>query len=224
MENTDVRSLNDNKIDSLFKELKESVISCNKENVINAIKKAKGIIPATEIIQKGLSEGMNEVGILFERGKLYLPHVMMASEAMNQGVGLLKDELEENKSSESGIVVINGTVEGDVHDIGKNIVSIMLQVGGYEVIDVGRDVPLQNFIDAAIEHNAQAIGLSALMTTTMIGQRDFIGLLSKQGIREKVKVMVGGAPATQEWADTIGADCYAENAGEAVTKLNELLK
>lgn len=206
----------------MLQELASSVITCKKDAVLAAVEKAKGELEPSEIIEKGLAAGMNEVGVLFERGKLFLPHVMMAADAMTAGVAALKDLMPEGSSSKMGVIV-NGTVEGDVHDIGKSIVSTMLQSAGFEVYDIGRDVPVKNFVEKAKEVNANMIGLSALMTTTLQGQRDVIELLKEEGMRDKVKVMVGGAPATQAWADKIGADCYAENASEAVAKAKELL-
>lgn len=210
--------------EDMFKELADSVVSCKKESVTAAVNKAKeqGIAPA-EIIEKGLAAGMNEVGVQFERGKLFLPHVMMAAGAMQEGVDILEADMPKDAASKKLAVIVNGTVEGDVHDIGKSIVSTMLQSSGFEVHDIGRDVPLQNFIDKIKETNAQMVGLSALMTTTLNGQKGVIEMLKEQGLRDKVKVMVGGAPATQAWADKIGADCYAENASEAVLKAKELL-
>ena len=166
---------------------------------------------------------MNQVGVLFERGKLFLPHVMMAADAMTSGVKLLEADMPSGAGTKKLGVIVNGTVEGDVHDIGKSIVSTMLQSAGFEVYDIGRDVPIKNFIEKAKEVNANMIGISALMTTTLQGQREVIELLKEEGMRDRVKVMVGGAPATQAWADKIGADCYAENASEAVTKAKELL-
>jgi dimethylamine corrinoid protein len=207
----------------LLQELSSAVISCKKEAVLKAVENARTEIPATEIIEKGLASGMNEVGILFERGKLFLPHVMMAADAMTAGVNSLKDLLPQDTAESKKGAIVNGTVEGDVHDIGKSIVSTMLQSSGFEVYDIGRDVPLKNFVEKAKEVNANMIGLSALMTTTLQGQREVIELLKAEGLRDKVKVMIGGAPATQAWADKIGADCYAENASEAVTKAKELL-
>ncbi|MCL7412408.1 MAG: B12-binding domain-containing protein [ANME-2 cluster archaeon] len=207
-----------------FKELADAVISCKKEAVDAAVEKARseGIEPA-EIIEKGLAAGMNEVGILFERGKLFLPHVMLAAGAMESGVSILEADMPTDAASKKLGVIVNGTVEGDVHDIGKSIVSTMLQSAGFEVHDIGRDVPLQDFIDKIKETNADMVGLSALMTTTLPGQKEVIEMLKEQGLRDKVKVMVGGAPATENWANKIGADCYAENASEAVTKAKELL-
>jgi dimethylamine corrinoid protein len=209
--------------EELIQELSDAVISCKKDAVLAAVEKAKEVMEPSEIIEQGLSAGMNKVGTLFERGKLFLPHVMMAADAMTTGVKALEADMPaEDKSKKLG-VIINATVEGDVHDIGKSIVSTMLQSAGFEVYDLGRDVPTKTIVDKAKEVNANMIGLSALMTTTLQGQREVIDLLKEEGIRNKIKVMVGGAPATQAWADKIGADCYAENASEAVTKAKELL-
>jgi len=210
-------------IEGLLHEVADAVISCKKEKVLEAVEKARAEIPPEEIIEKGLSAGMNQVGVLFERGKLFLPHVMMAADAMTAGVKLLEADLPEGAEGKKLGVIVNGTVEGDVHDIGKSIVSTMLQSAGFEVHDIGRDVPIRNFIEKAKETDADMIGISALMTTTLQGQRDVIELLKEEGLRSRVKVMVGGAPATQAWADKIGADCYAENASEAVAKAKELL-
>jgi corrinoid protein of di/trimethylamine methyltransferase len=209
--------------EELIQELSSAVISCKRDAVIAAVEKAKSVLEPSEIIDKGLSAGMNQVGALFERGKLFLPHVMMAADAMTAGVKVLEADLPEGSKSKKLGVIVNGTVEGDVHDIGKSIVSTMLQSAGFEVYDLGRDVPTKNFVEKAKEVNANMIGLSALMTTTLQGQREVIDLLKEEGIKNKIKVMVGGAPATQAWADKIGADCYAENASEAVAKAKELL-
>ncbi len=207
-----------------FKMLSDAIVSCKKDAVEAAVNKAKdeGIAPA-EIIEKGLAAGMNTVGIMFERGKLFLPHVMMAAGAMEAGVKILEADMPKDAAKKKLAVIVNGTVEGDVHDIGKSIVSTMLQSSGFEVHDLGRDVPLQDFIDKVKETGASMVGMSALMTTTLPGQREVIEMLKEQGLRDKVKVMVGGAPATQNWADKIGADCYAENASEAVARAKELL-
>jgi dimethylamine corrinoid protein len=207
-----------------FKKLSDAIVSCKKDAVVAAVESARneGIEPA-EIIEKGLAAGMNEVGVMFERGKLFLPHVMMAAGAMEAGVSLLEADMPKDAAKKKLGVIVNGTVEGDVHDIGKSIVSTMLQSAGFEVHDLGRDVPLQDFIDKIKETDAGMVGMSALMTTTLPGQREVIEMLKEQGLRDKVKVMVGGAPATQNWADKIGADCYAENASEAVARAKELL-
>jgi dimethylamine corrinoid protein len=213
-----------NMANEVYKELADAIICGKKDIVITAIEKARQTVNATDIIEKGLAPGMNEVGILFERGRLFLPHVMMSADAMTAGVKYLEQDLPKEAGKKKIGVIVNGTVEGDVHDIGKSIVSTMLQSSGFEVHDLGRDVPLQNFIDKIKETNADMVGLSALMTTTLAGQKEIIEMLQKQGLREKVKVMVGGAPATQAWADKIGADCYAENASEAVNKAKMLIQ
>lgn len=209
--------------EELIQELSDSIISCKKDAVLAAVEKAKQVMEPAEIIENGLAAGMNQVGVLFERGKLFLPHVMMAADAMTAGVKVLEADMPAGAATKKLGVIVNGTVEGDVHDIGKSIVSTMLQSAGFEVHDIGRDVPIKNFVEKAKEVNANMIGISALMTTTLQGQREVIELLKEEGMREKVKVMVGGAPATQAWADKIGADCYAENASEAVAKAKELL-
>ncbi len=209
--------------EELLQELSEAIISCKKDAVLAAVENAKQVMEPAEIIENGLAAGMNQVGVLFERGKLFLPHVMMAADAMTAGVKVLEADMPAGTGTKKLGVIVNGTVEGDVHDIGKSIVSTMLQSAGFEVHDIGRDVPIKNFVEKAKEVNANMIGISALMTTTLQGQREVIELLKEEGMREKVKVMVGGAPATRAWADKIGADCYAENASEAVAKAKELL-
>ncbi|WP_406655943.1 dimethylamine corrinoid protein MtbC [Methanolobus sp. ZRKC2] len=210
--------------EEMYKELSDAIVSCKNDAVEAAVEKARGqgIAPA-DIIENGLAAGMNEVGILFERGKLFLPHVMMAAGAMEAGVALLEADMPKDAASKKLGVIVNGTVEGDVHDIGKSIVSTMLQSAGFEVHDIGRDVPLQVFIDKIKETDADMVGMSALMTTTLQGQKDVIEMLKEQGMRDNIKIMVGGAPATHAWAEKIGADCYAENASEAVAKAKELL-
>ncbi|AKB26017.1 Dimethylamine methyltransferase corrinoid protein [Methanosarcina sp. MTP4] len=209
--------------EELIQELSDAIISCKKDRVLEAVEKAKGVMEPSEIIEKGLAAGMNEVGTLFERGKLFLPHVMMAADAMTAGVQVLEADMPAGEQKKKMGVIVNGTVEGDVHDIGKSIVSTMLQSAGFEVHDIGRDVPIRDFVNKAKEVNADMIGLSALMTTTLPGQKEVIELLKEEGMRDRVKVMVGGAPATQAWADKISADCYAENASEAVAKAKELI-
>ncbi|MDY9926098.1 dimethylamine corrinoid protein MtbC [Methanosarcina sp.] len=210
-------------IEGLLHEVADAVISCKKEKVLKAVEKAKAEIPPEEIIDKGLSAGMNQIGVLFERGKLFLPHLMMAADAMTAGVKLLEEGMPAGTQEKKLGTIVNGTVEGDVHDIGKSIFSTMLQSAGFEVHDVGRDVPIRSFVQKAKETDADMIGISALMTTTLQGQREVIELLKEEGPRSRVKIMVGGAPATQAWADKIGTNCYAENASEAVAKAKELL-
>ena len=176
-----------------------------------------------KVINEGFSPGMRRVGDLFERGQMFLPEVIIASEAMVAAVAILEENLpQEQKDKKAGIAVL-GTIEGDVHDIGKGIVATLLRVYGFEVHDLGRDVPLTTFVEKVKETNADIVGSSALMTTTMVGQKALEKLLREAGIRDRVKTMVGGAVVTQRWADKIGADAYAEDAQEAVAKALELV-
>ena len=203
-------------------ELFDAIVAYNKDRVIAAVQNARPVLKPQEIIN-AMAKGMNEVGVRFERGKLFLPHVMVAADAMTAGVKLIEGDLPKGADGQSLGVIVTGTVEGDVHDIGKSIVSTMLQCAGYKVFDLGRDVPIKNFIETVKRENGNMIGMSALMTTTMQSQKECIEILVEEGLRSKVKVMVGGAPATQAWADKIGADGYGENASEAVRKAGELL-
>ena len=180
-------------------------------------------IEPKEILEQGLIKGMKVVGIKFKNNEIFLPEVLLASQAMYGGLELLQPELIKSGVKAVGKVII-GTAKGDLHDIGKNLVAMMLRGGGFEVIDLGIDVPPEKFLKASQEHQPDIVGISALLTTTMIGMGDVITILKKASLRSKIKVMVGGAPVTQEFADEIGADVYAPNAASAVDKARELLK
>ena len=180
-------------------------------------------IEPKEILEQGLIKGMKVVGIKFKNNEIFLPEVLLASQAMYGGLKLLQPKLIKSGVKAVGKVII-GTAKGDLHDIGKNLVVMMLRGGGFEVIDLGIDVPPEKFLKASQEHQPDIVGISALLTTTMIGMMDIITILKKAGLRNKIKVMVGGAPVTQEFADEIGADVYASNAATAVDKARELLK
>jgi len=179
-------------------------------------------IEPKEILEQGLIKGMKVIGIKFKNNEIFLPEVLLASQAMYGGLELLQPELIKSGVKAVGKVII-GTAKGDLHDIGKNLVAMMLRGGGFEVIDLGIDVPPEKFLKASQEHQPDIVGISALLTTTMIGMRDVITILKKASLRSKIKVMVGGAPVTQEFADEIGADVYAPNAASAVDKARELL-
>jgi len=180
-------------------------------------------IEPKEILEQGLIKGMKVVGIKFKNNEIFLPEVLLASQAMYGGLKLLQPKLIKSGVKAVGKVII-GTAKGDLHDIGKNLVVMMLRGGGFEVIDLGIDVPPEKFLKASQEHQPDIVGISALLTTTMIGMMDIITILKKAGLRNKIKVMVGGAPVTQEFADEIGADVYAPDAASAVDKARELLK
>jgi len=180
-------------------------------------------IDPKEILEQGLIKGMDVVGIKFKNNEIFLPEVLLASRAMNGGLELLQPKLIKSGVKAVGKVII-GTAKGDLHDIGKNLVAMMLRGGGFEVIDLGIDVSPEKFLKAAQEHKPDIVGISALLTTTMIGMMDVITILKRAGLRDKVKVMIGGAPVTQEFADEIGAEGYAPDAASAVDKARELVK
>jgi methyltransferase cognate corrinoid proteins, Methanosarcina family len=206
------------------KALYDAVVAYKVPGIQEAVEKArKAGMTANEIID-ALGEGMTEVGVLFERGKLFLPHVLSAAAGMKSAMEVLGPEL--LASGDGGAKkasVVMGTVEGDVHDIGKSICSTMLQCAGFDVHDLGRDVPKTSFINE-LKGGCTMIGMSALMTTTMTVQRDVIEILKTEGMRDKVTVMVGGAPVTQAWADKIGADIYGESASETTAKAKTIGK
>lgn len=207
-----------------FKELQEALFwgDVSKVKELTQIALQERIEPK-KILEQGLIKGMNVVGIKFKNNEIFLPEVLLASRAMHRGLELLQPELIKSGVKAVGKVII-GTAKGDLHDIGKNLVVMMLRGGGFEVIDLGIDVPPEKFLKASQEHQPDIVGISALLTTTMIGMIDVITILKKAGLRNKIKVMVGGAPVTQEFADEISADVYAPNAASAVDKARELLK
>jgi len=176
-------------------------------------------------IEKGLTIGIRKVGELFERGQLFLPDLMMAAEAMKGGLRALEPILRERKEKRKFLArFLIGTVEGDIHDIGKNIVSVMLDANGFEVIDLGVDVPTQTFIEKVKELQPDILGLSALLYTTMLKMEEVIDRLKEANLRNQVKVIVGGAPVTEEIARKIGADEYGEDAVSAVIKAKKLME
>jgi len=178
------------------------------------------------LIQSGYTVGINEVGQLYEAKKLFLPHIMAAAAAMNGGIDILTPELEkQGKSAGEGLgTFVICTIEGDIHSIGKDIVAIMLKVAGFNIVNIGRDVPLKEIINACKANKAKIVGTSALMTSTMVNQKTLEELLRKEGIRENLITNVGGAPITQQWADEIGADVYTENASDAVDKMTKIVR
>ncbi len=170
------------------------------------------------------SEAIREVGDLFEEGEYFLPELMRSAEAMKAAMEIFTPILAEGKGQRSFTRVVIGTIEGDIHDIGKTIVASMLSAEGFEVYDLGADVPITDFVDKAIEVDAQLICISALLTTTMMGSKRLIDLLIEKGIRDKFKVLVGGAPVTKKWTEEIGADGTAENAISAVKLAKKLIE
>jgi 5-methyltetrahydrofolate--homocysteine methyltransferase len=175
-----------------------------------------------EVLQGGLIAGMDEVGKDFKAGELFVPEVLIAARAMHAGMSVLRPLLTETDSISAGRYLI-GTVKGDLHDIGKNLVKMMLEGAGFETIDLGTDVEPQAFVDAVREHRPVLIGMSALLTTTMVQMRATVEALEEAGLRDSVKIMIGGAPVTEAFAAEIGADAYAPDAASAVDKARELV-
>jgi 5-methyltetrahydrofolate--homocysteine methyltransferase len=178
--------------------------------------------PPEDVLYKACIPAMEEVGRLFEEGEKFVPEMLISARAMKAAMQLLKPRLADANIKTVGKVVI-GTVAGDLHDIGKNLVGMMLEGSGFEVIDLGTDVSPQKFVDAVREHEPQAIGMSALLTTTMPAMSSTIEALAEAGLRDGVKVLIGGAPITQDFADKIGADGFAPDASSATRKAKELL-
>ena len=208
--------------ESETKKLQDALVSCKVPDIAKAVQEAHDAgMPADEIIT-ALGAAMSDVGVLFERGKLFLPHVLSAAAGMKNAMATLDEELKAGAGdSQAKGTVVMGTVEGDVHDIGKSICSTMLQCAGFEVHDLGRDVPTQKFIDE-IKGGCNFCGMSALMTTTMTVMKTIIDIAKDQGLRDKVTMMVGGAPITQVYCDKIGADVYGETANETTEKAKKI--
>jgi corrinoid protein of di/trimethylamine methyltransferase len=204
--------------------LSEGVVEGEEEMVAEWTDKAlaAGIEPL-EIINDGLTKGIQLVGLYFAQGTYYLPDLLLGAKAMDAGIKKLEPLLA-GKNRKSFGKVLMGTVEGDLHEIGKNIVIMMLKTSGFEVIDLGVDVPAARFIEKCQEFKPDIIGISALLTTTVSRQKEIIELLEEEGLRKGVKVIIGGAPINQAWADKIGADGYGEDASSAVMIALKLLE
>ena len=211
--------------EALFQKMAASIIDGDSDAAVSLAKESitAGMDPL-DAITKGFVVGVNTVGEAFGRGDAFLPELVMAGEAMKAAVATLDPEMKKRGTERKmlGKVVI-ATVEGDIHEIGKSLVATMLGASGFEVFDLGVDTPGDKIIGKALEVNADIIAMSALLTTTMVKQREVIEELEKEGLRSKVKVMVGGAPVTREWVSTIGADGYSEDAIGAVMLAKKLL-
>jgi 5-methyltetrahydrofolate--homocysteine methyltransferase len=205
-----------------LQKIADGVIKGQAEEVAKLVQQALDEkMPPQQILNEGLIGGMNFIGKRFKNNEVYVPEVLIAARAMHRGMTVLKPILVASGVQPIAKIAV-GTVKGDLHDIGKNLVIMMLQGAGFETEDLGIDLPPEKFIEAAKQGN-QIIGLSALLTTTMPAMKKVIDVFKETGIRDKVKIMVGGAPVTQEYADEIGADGYAPDAASAVDKAKELL-
>jgi corrinoid protein of di/trimethylamine methyltransferase len=208
---------------SLFQDISDAVVAMDEERVVDLVRAViEKKIDVYEAIEKGLSHGMERAGQLFEEEEYFVPELLICSDAMYAGLDLLRPYLKRSDEGSKHKVVI-GVIEGDTHDIGKNLVKIMLETAGFELHDLGRDVPAPRFVEKAREVDADIIAISTLMTTTMDGMAEVIRLLREANIRDRLKVIVGGGPVSQGFADRIGANGYAANAGAAVKLARRLL-
>jgi len=209
----------------IYKKLSDAVVIGDQASTKTYAEEAlKAGIDPLDAIENGLSRGMKIVGNKFMNGELFLPEMLMAADAFNAAMEVFKPAIEAGKKQlqSSGRVVL-ATVKGDIHAIGKNIVATVLETNGFEVIDLGVDQPSLEIIEQAKKNNADIIALSALMTTTMPGQKEVIDMLNELGLRQNFKVVVGGGPVNEEWAEEIGADGYGENAFQAVEVMSRIL-
>lgn len=210
--------------EEILQEAVNAILNSDREKAVAVARRAlsEGLDPI-EVLSEGFSVGIRKVGDLFGRGEVFLPELMTAAEAMKEASAVLEQAMEDSSAQKKGRMLI-ATVEGDVHDIGKGIVISLLKTQGIEVFDLGRDVPVDTIIEKAVELDVDIIGTSALLTTTLSEQKKLEDELRRRGLRDRFKTMVGGAPATQRWADRIGADAYGEDAAEAVAKALALLQ
>ena len=212
---------------TLAEDAKNAIMKYDNKAAVEVAKKAVAEnANLVELIEQGYSAGMTEVGALFEAKKLYLPHVMAAAATMNAAMEVLEPEIaKKGEAAGTGLgTVIICSIEGDIHSIGKDICAIMLKVAGFNVVNLGRDVKLDVIVQACKDNNAIAMGSSALMTSTMVGQKALEEKMKAAGLKGKCLTNVGGAPVTQQWADEIGADVYSENSNDIVTKMVAAVK
>ncbi len=210
-------------MENIFEKLAQAVIEGRNKETPELVSQAfQEGIPPEDVLNKGLLAGMEEVGRLFKAEEYYVPEVLLSARAMRAAMEVLRPVLVKSGVEPKGIVAL-GTVKGDLHDIGKDLVGMMLEGGGFQVKDLGRDVSPQAFVEAALSGDVQVVGLSALLTTTMENMRVTIKALEESGARDKVKVLVGGAPVTEAYAKEIGADGYGEDAVSAVEVVKSLV-
>lgn len=206
----------------MLEELRQAVMTGNAGGVKELAQKLvdEGT-PALDIINKGLISGMSVVGDRFKKGEMYVPEVLVAARAMKEGMEIVQPLLQEGEATSSGKVLL-GTVKGDLHDIGKNLVGMMIESNGFDVVDMGVDISPETFVERVKEEGPQVLGLSALLTTTMLAMKETIEVLEEEGLRDKVKIIVGGAPVTSDFAEEIGADGYAPDAASAAELVEKL--
>ncbi len=210
-------------MEPIVKEIYDAVLNGENKTIAAKVQSAldSGLEPAA-VLNEGMVAAMAEVGRLFEAGEYYVPEMLIAARAMQTGLAVLKPSLVKSNFKSTGKVII-GTVKGDLHDIGKNLVSMMLEGAAFEIVDLGTDVSPEKFVEAVNKQSPDLIAMSALLTTTMPNMKTTIEALKQAGLREKVKVMIGGAPVTTKYAEDIGADGYAPDASKAVSLAKSLM-
>lgn len=210
-------------MEEIFDKLANAIVEMEEDEVAELAQYCiDNGIDAFEAIDKGLTRGMEEAGKLFEEEEYFVPELLSCADAMNVGIDLLKPHIKVNESVEKHKVIL-GVVEGDTHDIGKNLVGLMLDTAGFEVHDIGRDVPPAEFVEQGIKEGAEILCISTLMTTTMDAMEEVVKILEEKGVRDKFKVMVGGGPISKSFCDKIGADGYSKNAADAVVLAKQLV-
>lgn len=209
-----------------FKDLIQATSECNQEEVLGLVSRYAEKGAEVRDLLDALSEGLKDLGEKFSRGEAFIPELVFGGEIFNEAMknlGLQMSQGADPQRKSKGKVIM-ATVKGDLHDIGKNLVATFLTVGGYQVVDLGTDVSNEKLIEVIQKEKPDVVGLSALLTTTMLGQRQFMAMLQEKGLRDKVKVIVGGAPVSQAWANEIGADAYGADAVDGKKKIDALLK
>ena len=210
--------------EQFYGEISDAIVNLDKEKAIElanrAITEKWNLL---EVIEKGFGDGIRRIGDLWEEGEFFLPELMLGGTIMQESMDILLPSLKESGASASLGVVVIATIEGDIHSIGKTIVGTMLSANGFDVYDLGADIPAEKIIETAVEKNADVIGVSALLTTTMFGQKKIIDILEDKGIRDNFKVIIGGAPVTKEWTEECNADGFAGSAVGAVKLVKNLL-
>ena len=210
--------------EQLYGEISDAIVNLDKDKAIELANKAVAEkLNLLEVIEKGYGDGIRRIGDLWEEGEFFLPELMLGGNIMQESMDILLPSLKESGASASLGVVVIATIEGDIHSIGKTIVGTMLSANGFDVYDLGADVPAEKIIETAVEKNADIIGVSALLTTTMFGQKKIIDILEDKGIRDNFKVIIGGAPVTKEWTEQCNADGFAGSAVGAVKLVKNLL-
>lgn len=212
--------------DGIFAEMSDAVVRCDRDGAAELARRAlAGGVPPVRALEEGFAPGIRRVGDLWEEGEYFLPELLSAAEAMKAAMTIIEPALrgEGGKAPQSRATVVIGTIQGDIHDIGKSLVAAMLSATGFKVVDLGPDVAFGRFIESVRAERADLLCMSALLTTTMSGQGDVIRMLEEEGLRRDVRVLVGGSPVDAAWAERIGADGYAPNAMDAVRAAEKVL-